>query len=49
MVFSSATFLLLFLPLFLGVYYLTPSRGKNTVLFLFSLLFYSWGDPCMWC
>ncbi|MGI6028369.1 MAG: MBOAT family O-acyltransferase [Candidatus Heteroscillospira sp.] len=45
MVFSSATFLLLFLPLFLGAYYLTPSRGKNTVLFLFSLLFYSWGEP----
>ena len=45
MVFSSVTFLLVFLPLFLVCYYLVPNRGRNTVLFLFSLLFYSWGEP----
>lgn len=46
MVFSSMTFLLLFLPVFLGAYFLVPgNRAKNTLLFLFSLLFYSWGEP----
>ena len=45
MVFSSATFLLVFLPVFLALYFLVPDRAKNTILFLFSLLFYSWGEP----
>jgi alginate O-acetyltransferase complex protein AlgI len=45
MVFSSLEFLFLFLPLVLLVYFLMPDRGKNTVLFLFSLLFYAWGEP----
>lgn len=45
MVFSSLTFLLLFLPIFLCVYFLVPRRCKNVVLFAFSLLFYSWGEP----
>lgn len=45
MVFSSLTFLTLFLPLTLLVYYIVPSRGKNAILFIFSLLFYAWGEP----
>ena len=45
MVFSSITFLYYFLPLFLLVYYVTPKRGKNLVLFLGSLIFYAWGEP----
>ncbi|MBQ1351107.1 MAG: hypothetical protein IIY71_00090, partial [Oscillospiraceae bacterium] len=45
MVFSSLEFLFLFLPLVLLAYFLMPDRGKNTVLFLFSLLFYAWGEP----
>lgn len=45
MVFSGLTFLFLFLPLFLAVYFLAPRRLKNAVLFLFSLLFYAWGEP----
>lgn len=45
MVFSSLTFLLLFLPLVLFVYFLVPDGGKNLVLFLFSLVFYAWGEP----
>lgn len=45
MVFSSLTFLLLFVPIFFAVYFLVPRRLKNGVLFLFSLLFYSWGEP----
>ncbi len=45
MVFSSLTFLLLFLPLVLLAYYAVPRRCKNAVLFAFSLLFYAWGEP----
>ena len=46
MVFSSLLFLYAFLPLCLLCYVLVPGiRGKNTVLLLFSLLFYAWGEP----
>lgn len=46
MVFSSLLFLYAFLPLCLLCYVLVPgTRGKNVVLLLFSLLFYSWGAP----
>ena len=45
MVFSSFVFLLAFLPLTLGIYYLAPKRAKNAVLFLASLVFYAWGEP----
>lgn len=45
MVFSSLLFLFIFLPIFLGVYYITPRKFRNFVLFAFSLLFYSWGEP----
>ena len=42
MVFSSETFLFLFLPLFLVIYYLTPARGKSLVILFASYLFYGW-------
>ena len=45
MVFSSLTFLFLFLPAVLLVYFLVPKHVKNAVLFCFSLLFYAWGEP----
>ena len=45
MVFSSLTFLFRFLPAVLLVYYLLPRRARNAVLFLFSLIFYAWGEP----
>ena len=46
MVFSSITFLFYFLPIFLIVYFVTPTiKGKNVVALLFSLLFYAWGEP----
>ena len=45
MVFSSLTFLFFFLPLALGIYYIFPNKTKNLILLLFSLLFYSWGEP----
>ena len=43
MVFSSLSFLFLFLPALLAVYFLVPRRyreGRNAVLLLFSLGFY---------
>ena len=45
MVFSSFTFLLLYLPIFLAIYYIAPFRLRNGILFLGSLLFYAWGEP----
>ena len=45
MVFSSLTFLCVFLPLTLGAYYLCPRRGRNAVLLAASLAFYAWGEP----
>ena len=46
MVFSSITFLFYFLPIFLALYFITPSiKGKNLVTLLFSLIFYAWGEP----
>ena len=46
MVFSSMTFLPLFLPLVLILYYATKHpRIRNGVLLAFSLLFYAWGEP----
>jgi len=44
MIFSSTTFLFVFLPLCLGFYYLAPRGLRNTVLLAFSLLFYAWGE-----
>lgn len=45
MVFSSLTFLYIFLPVSLLLYYLVPKGGKNIVLTLVSLVFYAWGEP----
>lgn len=45
MVFSSLTFLSIFLPLTLCIYFLSPSKIKNIVLLAASLIFYGWGEP----
>ena len=46
MVFSNLIFLYLFLPLCLIIYFSVKSlQMKNTVLIVFSLLFYAWGEP----
>ena len=46
MLFSSLTFLFLFLPILIILYYLLPFRWyRNTLLLLASLLFYAWGEP----
>ena len=45
MVFSGLTFLQCFLPLVLLTYFMVGRTLKNLVLFIFSLLFYGWGEP----
>ena len=45
MLFSSIPFLYYFLPAVLIVYFLVPRVLKNTVLLVFSLVFYGWGEP----
>ena len=45
MIFSSLIFIFIFLPIFLLVYYIVPFKYKNIILLIFSLLFYSWGEP----
>ena len=44
MVFSSFEFLFRFLPFFLLIYYVTPQKWKNAVLFAGSILFYTAGE-----
>src|SRR5438128_884530 len=44
MVFSSAVFVFLFLPVVLGVYFLLPKRLWNAWLLFASLFFYAWGE-----
>lgn len=45
MLFSSITFLFVFLPIVLAVYFLVPYRFKNLVMLIASLFFYAWGEP----
>ena len=45
MIFSSLTFLFVFLPLTLAAYYACPARHRNAVALAASLLFYAWGAP----
>ncbi len=45
MLFSGIPFLYYFLPLFLLCFFLTPKKGRNVVLLVFSLAFYAWGEP----
>ncbi len=45
MLFSSITFLYVFLPCVLLCYYLVPKKLRNYALLLASLFFYAWGEP----
>lgn len=45
MVFSSVIFLLYFLPVTLGIYFIVKKELRNVVLLLASLFFYAWGEP----
>ncbi len=45
MVFSSLTFMYVYLPIVLGIYFLVPKPLRNPVMFIAGLLFYGWGEP----
>ena len=45
MLFSSLTFLFVFLPLLLVFYFIAKDKYKNYILLFASLLFYAWGEP----
>ncbi|WP_233004580.1 MBOAT family O-acyltransferase [Exiguobacterium aurantiacum] len=45
MLFSSTVFLFYFLPIVIGLYFISPRPIKNTILLAASLFFYAWGEP----
>ena len=45
MLFSSNVFLYFYIPIVLGLYFITPRKLRNLALFLVSLFFYGWGEP----
>lgn len=45
MLFSSNVFLYFYLPIVLFLYYISPRKFRNLVLFAVSLFFYGWGEP----
>lgn len=45
MQFSSLTFIYIFLPAFMLIYYIVPKAWRNAVLFISSLAFLGWGEP----
>lgn len=45
MAFSSLFFMFLFLPICVGMYFIANPKYRNSVLIVFSLIFYAWGDP----
>jgi alginate O-acetyltransferase complex protein AlgI len=44
MIFSSALFIFLFLPIVLGIYYLIAKGYRNLFILIASLFFYAWGE-----
>ena len=45
MVFSSFSFIFVFLPIVLAMYYLVKDKYKNICICIASLIFYAWGEP----
>lgn len=45
MVFSSLTFLYVFLPIVLVFYYIAPMKGKNIIILISGIVFFAWGEP----
>ena len=45
MLFSSLTFIFIFFPLILIIYFIAKDKYKNYILLIASLIFYSWGEP----
>lgn len=45
MVFSSLFFMFMYLPVVLGIYYITPLKLRNLFLLIANLIFYGFGEP----
>ena len=45
MLFSSMTFIYVFMPILCVIYFVLPKKFNNTVLLIASLTFYAWGEP----
>ena len=45
MLFSSMTFLFVFMPLVMAIYFLAKKEIRNYVLLIASIIFYAWGEP----
>ena len=45
MVFSSLSFIFFFLPILFFIYFIAKEKYRNYILLIFSLIFYSWGEP----
>ena len=45
MVFSSFSFIFVFLPIVLAIYFLVKDKYKNICICIASLIFYAWGEP----
>ena len=45
MLFSSMTFVFLFMPIVCGLYLLARKEIRNYLLLIASVLFYAWGEP----
>ena len=48
MVFSSILFMFIYLPVVLLLYYIAPVKWRNPILFVFNMIFYGWGEPCIY-
>lgn len=46
MLFSSLTFIYIFLPIVCSIYFLFRRDLQNYILLIASILFYAWGEPC---
>lgn len=45
MVFSSLLFMFIYLPAVLAIYYISPVKWRNLILFVSNMIFYGWGEP----
>ena len=45
MLFSSLSFIFMFLPICMLLYFISPKNINNIILLVFSLIFYAWGEP----
>ena len=45
MLFSSMTFVFMFLPILCAVYLLSKKEYHNNILLIASIIFYAWGEP----